>query len=160
MIEILSFLGLIFGIFISKISKEELKDWERYFDVAYSFLLIIIAVLIFDFSYMILLGILIGFFLYFILKNIYFYFGLLLSVNGFVLPLVVLIFIIGLVYSRKFIDLTRERIILEVMKSFVIFIIPFVLVFFGDFVLSYNVILNGICIGAFLHAIKEYIKRH
>ena len=163
MSEILAFLGLIFGIFVVNIAKEELDSGKKYFDFIELILLciLIIAVLLFNFGYFIFIGLITGFLLYFILKNIYFYFGLLLSVNVFLnkdllLFYVFAIFLFGLFYSRNFVNLKKNEFNKDIFLTFILFLIPFTFIFAKGFILNYDIFLNGICIGAFSHAIGRY----
>ncbi len=167
MIEILAFLGLIFGIFVVNIAREELYSGKKYFDFIEVILLsiLVISILLFNFRYSVFIGFIIGFLLYFILRNIYFYFGLLLSVNVFLnkdllLFYVFIVFLFGLFYSRRFVNLKRNDFNKDIFLTFILFLIPFILIFAKDFILNYDIFLNGICLGAFSHVIGRYYTRH
>ena len=167
MIEILTFLGLIFGIFVVNLAKEELDSGKKYFDFIEVILLgiLIITILLFNLRYFIFIGFITGFLLYFILRNIYFYFGLLLSVNVFLnkdllLFYVFIVFLFGLFHSRRFVNLKKKEFNKDIFLTFILFLTPFIFIFAKDFILNYDIFLNGICLGAFTHVIGRYYTRH
>ena len=165
MLGLLAFLGLIFGFIVAYASKEELISGKKYLDFTEMFILVLLTVvtLFFNSSYSILIGIVIGFLLHaFLVKNIYFYFGLLLTVNSFLnfnilLFYIFAIFLFGLAYGRRLVNIKKTEFLSKVLTMFIGFILPFFLFFIREAIFKYDIIFNGIFIGASLHVIgKNY----
>ena len=142
-IEILiAFLGIFFGLLLKKATIEEIKQGRKYIVLFKDLILlsIIIIVIGLNFDYLLFLGIFIGFFLRYLVKNIYFYFGLILSLS-YSLLLICLIFIFGINYGA-----------LYKLRYEFLFFVPFLLLFFN---LSYSSLLIGIGIGGIFNALRD-----
>src|SRR3989344_6685083 len=85
-LELLSFLGLVFGVILYKYTKEEFRTGEKYFKIicrVILFLLVIFLIYYSNLDYLwIVILFVIGFFISFKFSNIYFYLGLMVSLMG------------------------------------------------------------------------------
>lgn len=160
-IPLISFLGLIFGLILKKIAKEEVVDGRTYLDLFEKIVLVLIIIVLFpnlSLSFNAIMYLVVGVLFGYIIGKyltVYFYLGLslvlsfLFSKNFFFLSNV-LVFLFGLPRG----SLIKFK---AVYKNLLFFIIPFVGLLFlevlgGDF---FN-ILSGVCIGGFF---KEFVKR-
>lgn len=118
MFLLLSFIGILVGILISKFTKEELKPGKIYFNlIERACLVVITLILIYNYklSWTVILGLILGYFL----VIDYFIFGLILvTTSNFLISLIVFIF--GLPYG----SLIKTK---KVLKEFILFIIPTIL---------------------------------
>jgi len=119
---ILAFIGLLFGVLLASVAKEELKAGRKYFIIFYKSLIFVLIIL---FLYLAeiniwLVGIVFGviFGLYF--KNLYFYLGLgmFASLNIYV---AFLVFFIGLPYGTLIYD--KKRNLYMILASLVLFFV-------------------------------------
>ena len=164
-IPLISFLGLIFGIILSKIAHEEIKDGINYFEWFKRVVLILLMIILvlnlkfsLNFVMFLIIGVVFGYLIGLIFKT-YFYLGLscvlsfLFFKNLFFLTNV-LVFLFGLPAG----SLLKRYKFREVYKNFILFIIPFLGLIFILGNLDINIInfLIGLCIGGFS---KDLIKR-
>ena len=134
---IIAFLGLIFGIFLGKYTKEELKDGKKYFillEKAILFVLILFLLYKVSFSFLVVIFSLLGVLLSRKLNKIYFYLGLTFVLVS-DLSISALIFIFGLPYGSL---LYHSKKIKEWSWNLPYFAIPLVLLLIGDFVSLYS----------------------
>src|SRR3989344_139591 len=143
--EIISFLGLIIGIILSKKFKDELKDIKNFLKIL-GFILIISIILklifIINFNFIFLIGILAGIIVNYFLKNNYLYFGFTLTLTSFLdnankVFFSILIFIYGLIYSALN-EINRKKIIILL----ILFALPFLFL-----LTSLNLIYNNFIVG-------------
>lgn len=125
---IVSFLGLIIGMIIAKFTKEELKQGKKYFILIKKTILLIIAIILLNYSYgnyiWIIPGLVIGYFL----KEIYFYLGLALSLSFIInqdLFTSTLIFLFGLP-EGTLIYYKNKPLIKKTLLNLILFLIPFI----------------------------------
>lgn len=151
MIEfIISFLGLISGLFLNRFTKEELDIGKKYFALLTIAILISIIVLNTVIIVDILIGIVIGLVLSYLIKNVYLFLGIsalvsLLS-NKNVTLLAGLIFIFGLSFAA----LNNKEISKKfLLKSLIFFFIPFSLLAISIFP-GYYTLMSGISIGGLI----------
>ncbi len=159
---ILSFLGLIIGIFLGKVTKEEIKPGRKYFN--YLQLLILITIIIsllflVKFSLIFLLLLVIGFLFEIFVKyeKLYFYFGLYalfsyLTSKDYLVLASSLIFIYGLTYGTLVYE-NKKLINKTILISLVLFFITFLLLF-NPVLIKNNVIL-GFLLGNFIGVLKR-----
>jgi hypothetical protein len=155
---IISFLGLIIGLILSRKFKTELKDINKFLKVIIFITLIsIILKLAFlaSFNLLFFIGLLIGILITYFVKNNYLHFGFILMLSNFISDMnkiffSVLIFIIGIIYPAL-INVSIKRIIL----SLVLFALPFILLLIN---ISYNNFIIGFSIGGLIIGIKQYYK--
>ncbi|MDD5649525.1 MAG: hypothetical protein PHF86_03795 [Candidatus Nanoarchaeia archaeon] len=118
MFLLLSFIGILIGILISKYTKEELIPGKKYFLIIERICLLLIAVILvynYKLSYTIIIGLILGYFL----SIEYFFFSLvIIATNNLLISLIV--FIYGLPYG----SLIKTK---KVLKEFILFIIPITL---------------------------------
>ena len=167
-IALLAFLGLTVGLIIGKYTKSEIKSGKTYFLVAYKIAIFILFLISLYFAWYanishFVLAFIAGILFSFGLKNLYFYLGGLFVLSFWVRDLyfnivVVLIFIVGLLRGGLTIGAfskgrnIRKRVIL----SLVFFAIPFLMVYFKDFILPiHNVIYAFISGAIFIEFIKK-----
>ncbi len=129
MIEfILGLLGILAGIIISFLCKEELVSGNKYFKLGIILtllILIIYSLLINRINYLLIMGLILGFFI----KKEYLYFGLLFPGNFYT---IFLIFIYGIPYG-----ITSKS---KIIYDSTLFIIPIVILWYTN----YNLIMLGI----------------
>ena len=121
---IIAFLGLIFGIFLGKYTKEELKDGKKYFillEKVILFVLILFLLYNVSFSFLVVVFSLLGVLLAHKLNKVYFYLGLTYVLVS-DLSISALIFIFGLPYGW----------------NLLYFAIPLILLLVNDFVGLYS----------------------
>ena len=150
MIEfIVSFLGLISGFFLNKITKEELEPGKKYFTLLSIAILLSIIILNIVPIVGILIGIVIGLILSYLIKNIYFYLGIsaLVSIlsNENVALLAGLIFVFGLSYTA----LNYKEVNRKFLLKSLVFFIPFTLLLINIFP-GYHNLISGISIGGLI----------
>ena len=152
LLSLISFLGLVVGFFLPKFTKDELKSgykWFKVFEVLMLLSVIVAGLLYTGFEMpwflLIFLGMLFGWFF----KNIYFYFGILIASLFSYNLMFGLIFIYGVPYGTLiYIKNKGHRLWNEVMKYFIIFLIPLVIVKY--FLVMYSVMLSYFALGALL----------
>ena len=139
------FSGLISGWILSKIVKGEVKAGKKYFNLVCRIILLFLALIFFykgfpHYAGMIIpfiVGVLVSLFF----KKIYFYLGL-----GLLFPIelvIYLVFIFGLFYGSL-----KKLILKNIIVNLVFFLIPLILYFFIDLLISYDYILFGFLSGA------------
>lgn len=161
LISILAFLGQAIGYLLIIISPEELEPGKKHFKFFEAFFLFIIIFLglffFLKFSYiniiLLVLGIILGIFL----KKVYPYFaGLLFSINSYLFPFAILIFIYGLFYG------TLNQILLKKnIKKFIINTILFII--FAAIIIFTKLDLTMLFLGALLSQLYlrlETYKKH
>lgn len=146
LIPAIVFFGYIAGLIIGKLTKDEFKSGKKWFILLQKTLLLLLAIgslYYVKLSWMLIIGILIGFFTLKYLK-VYFYFGLLsflsLSFKDYDIIINSLMFLFGLPYAAM-------------KKDYFVFLffIPFTLLLFNS--LNFDLNLNlffGVCCGAFI----------
>ncbi len=153
MIEWLSFIGLLIGVYLSKVTGTEIKEGRKYLLLLQSVVLILAIVYLFSFDLLffigLIIGLIIGLLLSFFIKNLYLYFGVGLVVGNSLIYLV-LIFLNGLVEGSFLKDKK------EILKSLIFFVIP---IFFIIFNVTW-ILLSGIAVGGFLNGIWGIYKRY
>jgi hypothetical protein len=130
---LIAFLGLIFGIFLGKYTKEELKEGKKYFillEKAILFVLILFLLYGVSFSFLVVIFSLLGVLLARKLDKVYFYLGLTFVLVS-DLSVSALIFIFGLPYGSL---LYHSKKIKEWNWDLLYFAIPLVLLLVNDFV--------------------------
>ncbi len=165
---LITFLGLIIGLFIGKYTKGEIKSGKKYFSVAYRIVLFFLFLISLYFAWYanifhFLLAFVAGMVFSIGLKNIYFYLGLLfvLSFWGsetFFFIVATIIFIFGLLHGGLIIEkFSRiKNIRNKIVASLISFAIPFILIYFKNFALGTSYILFAFISGAiFLKFIKK-----
>ena len=130
--SLIGFLGLFIGELFHKKFREEV-DFKWFKIIRKIVLLVILGVLLFNFDFFLLIGILIGFLVSYFIKNIYFYLGFvfLLGFNEVAGLLSGLVFIFGLFNKFK--------------VKYLFYFLPLVLLFFQvGFGLFYGFAIGGI----------------
>ena len=160
MYKIISFLGLIIGIVLAKIFKNELRDIKNFLKIL-GFILIIIIILklifLVDINLMFLIGSVIGILMNYFLKNNYLYFGFILVLTSFLddtnkIYFGILIFIYGLVYSALN-NMTKKKIIIMLIS----FALPFIFLL-TNLDLTYNNFIVGFIVGGLAIGINQFDK--
>lgn len=119
----LSFLGLLAGVALSFLAKEELKPGKKYFMLLEKALLLSISILtifyIKNFFLFLILGIIAGF----VFRRAYFYFGLALPLasGSFLVLLSSLVFVFGLPHGTLLAVKLKENIKKEIIFSGILF---------------------------------------
>jgi len=160
MYKIISFLGLIIGIVLAKIFKNELRDIKNFLKIlGFILIIIIILKLIFlaDINLMFLIGSVIGILMNYFLKNNYLYFGFILVLTSFLddtnkIYFGILIFIYGLVYSALN-NMTKKKIIIMLIS----FALPFIFLL-TNLDLTYNNFIVGFIVGGLAIGINQFDK--
>ncbi|MBT3690649.1 hypothetical protein HOG16_00195 [Candidatus Woesearchaeota archaeon] len=165
---LITFLGLIIGLFIGKYTKGEIKSGKKYFSFSYRIVLFFLFLISLYFAWYanifhFLLAFVAGMIFSIGIKNIYFYLGLLfvLSFWGnetFFFIVATLIFIFGIIHGGLIIEkFSRVKNIRnKIINSLILFAIPFILIYFKDFALNTSYILFAFISGAiFLKFIKK-----
>jgi hypothetical protein len=143
---IIAFIGIFFGALLKNSVPKEIKDGRKYIVFFKDLILLSIVIILIglNFSYMLFLGIFIGFFLRFVIKNTYLYFGLALSFN-YSLLLACLIFIFGINYGA-----------LYRLKYEFLYFLPLVFLLFTIPNLGINNLIIGISVGGIFNALRDY----
>lgn len=140
-------LGLVFGAFLNKRVKEEVKQGKKYFIFFERLILLVLVLLFIKLDILLLIGILIGLVICRFFKRIYFYFGILIGAakGELFLASICLVFLFGLIYGSlsKF---KLKNLILDV----VVFLIPFSFLFMETFINGNLSILIGVGIGGII----------
>lgn len=147
LIVLVVFSGLIFGYWLKKIVKQEIKEGKKLIEICGKiilFLLVIIFLYGIWENYLIILGFILGFF---ILGNVYFYLGLGLFLSGFNFLVALLIFIYGLFFG----SLNLKKVD-NACLYFFWFFLPFVL-FFWKHVENYDYLILSFVAGALFRKI-------
>ena len=130
----IAFLGLIFGLLLRKYTLEEIKQGRYYLFILSKLTLFFILIAVVYYSPISLASIIafvIGFLSVYLIKRIYFYLGLTLFLsflinNNLILIISSLIFIYGLTKGSY---IAQNK---EILNSFVLFMLPFLLYFFSQ----------------------------
>ncbi len=154
---IISFFGLLIGLILINKFRSELNDIKKFLKFVAFILIISIILRLFmfiNFSYLFLLGMIIGGIVNYFLKNNYLYFGNILILTNFMnninkIFFSILIFIIGLIYPV--LNKINNKIFLI---SLSLFALPFILLL-TNFNLSYNNFLLGFSIGGLAVGFKQ-----
>lgn len=158
--QIISFLGLIIGMILINNFKKELKDIKNFLKIInFMILFIIILYLLYlaKINLLLIIGVIIGIIAsYFI--NIYFYYGLILTLTSFMgnsnkILFGILIFILGLIYPAVN-KVDKKKVILIL----IIFILPFILLL-TNLTLKYNNFISGFIIGGIIIGLTRYNKQ-
>ena len=147
MLSLISFIGLLIGILLAKLSPEEIKPGRKYFILLEKIVLIAIIITLIYYSEISLLGIFIGAFIGYFFRKEYFYLGLALMISlkhvNFNFLLASLIFIYGLPYGT----LLKRHILKEVNINLVLFLIP-LLFLINNLYAAYGSLLSSFIISA------------
>lgn len=167
-ILILSFLGLIIGIFLGKVTEEEIRPGKKYFN--YLQILILVAIIISllflaNFNLIFLLLLILGFLFENFIKydKLYLYFGLygligyLTSENYLVLA-AVLIFIYGLTYGTLLYE-NKKLINKFVLMNLFLFFITFLFLFTKPFLFDKMNLFIGFILGGFMGVLKRKLYK-
>jgi hypothetical protein len=169
LIALLTFVGLLIGLLISKYTIEEIKEGRKYFLIAYKiliFLTLIMSLYFAWFAYIpyMLIAFLAGVLIYFGISNPYFYLGILFVLgfwekSNYFYIVAVLIFCIGLLrgglIGEKF--KKKKNVVKKIVISLIFFAIPFVLVFFrSSLYLGIDNIIFAFISGSFF---MEFIRK-
>jgi len=134
----MSFFGLVFGILLSRVAKEEIKPGEKYFKILERIILFILVIALLYYAWnnllLTIIGFIVGIFTSSIFKTRYFYLGFALMLGflitkEFTLIIASLIFLYGLPYASK--EFFNKKFMDKVFLYFLLFIIPFILLPFG-----------------------------
>lgn len=149
---IIVILGLVFGAFLSKRVKEEVKQGKKYFIFFERLILVLfifILILLYRINVIILIGVVVGLLIGKYFKRIYFYFGIVIvSVAKNVELLLIfisLVFLFGLIYGARN-KFKLKNLILDV----VVFLIPFSFLFMETFINSKIGFLIGFSMGGII----------
>ncbi len=157
---LISFLGLIVGLILSKEFKTELKDIKTFIKII-SFLVLsfimLRLILLSKFDFIFLLGLITGFTSNYFIKNNYFYYGFILMLTEFMqnndkIFFSILIFMLGLNYSVLK-NINKKFLIL----SLILFALPFTLLL-TNLTSNYNNFIFGFTVGGLLYGFKQYYK--
>ena len=166
-INLISFLGLVFGYYLTKIFKQELKDIEKFIIITMNImiiLLIINLILISGLSLTFIIAIVFGILTSLIIKNIYFYFGFILVSSNIInidtwFNITILIFIYGLLFS----SVNFKKINLKfILTNLILFLLPFILLLFKEFTLqnlSFMNVILGFSIGGLINGARFSFKK-
>ena len=166
-ISLISFLGLVFGYYLTSIFKQELKDVEKFIAITMNIviiLLIISLVLVSNLSLIFIIAIIFGILTSLIIKNIYFYFGFILVFSSIInldarFNIAILIFIYGLLFS----SVNFKKINLKfILTNLILFLLPFILLLFKEFTLqnlSFMNIIFGFSIGGLVNGVRLCFKK-
>ena len=151
---IISFLGLIIGIILSRKFKSELKDIKKFLQLTIFIIFIAIILrltLLTQFNLLFFMGLILGALLNYFLKNNYLFFGSILTLN-FIDKLFfgILIFIYGLIYPGLN-KIDNKKVII----SLIFFALPFILLLTS---LDYSNFIIGFSIGGMLIGLKQHYK--
>jgi len=161
-IIIISFVGLVIGLILSNYTKDELKSGKKYFTLFKRIILIVLIVALlfqaFPNYLWVFIFFVVGILVSFLFRKIYFYLGLALFTSflvskGFVALISSLVFIFGLPYGTPFHH--NKNKIRFIIFNFILFIIPFVLFLFKDFIYEYNYIFLAFLAGVFLNIVRK-----
>ena len=163
-IGLISFLGLVFGYYLTKRFKQELKDVEKFTVIGISIviiLLIINLVLISNLSLIFVIGIIFGILTSLIIKNIYFYFGFVLVLSSIInldarFNVAILIFIYGLLFSNVNFKKINVKFILT---NLILFLLPFILLLLKEFTLQTSQTILGFGIGGLINGVRFSFKK-
>jgi hypothetical protein len=167
-IAILTFLGLIVGLLIGKYTKSEIKSGKTYFLVAYKLAIFVLFLASLYFAWyspipLLVIAFIAGILFSFGLKNLYFYLGMLFVLAFWARDLysnvvAVLIFMTGLLRGGLIVETfsKKRNIRKRVILSLVFFAIPFVMVFFKDFILTTHNVVYAFISGAIF---MEFVKK-
>jgi len=137
----LSFSGILFGLLLRKIAKEEIKPGKKYFSVLMKICLIIISLILmynFKISWTILIGILLA---YFIPFNYLFLSLSFIIINDFLL--FIILFIFGLPYGTLIKDNKK------ILKELILYLIPIILLI-NNLNLTFGREIASLCVGFLL----------
>ncbi len=141
LLALLTFSGILFGILLKKIAKEEIKQGKKYFQIMIKILLVIIAFILmynFKISWTIIIGILLGY----IIPLNYLFFGLsCIILDNFLLYII--IFIIGLPYGSL---INKNK---KILNELILFLLP-MLLFIGNINVVYKTEIASIVAGYLL----------
>ncbi|MEK6841436.1 MAG: hypothetical protein AABW57_01285 [Nanoarchaeota archaeon] len=153
---LISFLGLVIGVILSREFKNELKDIKKFLRIINLIIILIIILrllLLIKFDLVFLIGLIIGILINYLVKNNYLYFGSILMSSNFMNDInkiffSILIFVIGLIYPALN-NINKKKIII----SFILFALPFILLLTN---LSYNNFILGFSIGGLAVGFNRY----
>jgi len=165
LIALVAFSGIIIGAFLIFSALEEYspgKLYFKWFKKIILFILILILLFYADTHYSIIIGLLIGFLLSLLIKE-YFFLGLSLVIGfltskEFGLLIATFIFIFGLPYGTlelRFYKVRTNILIKKIIYCFILFIIPFISLFFQNFMLNNIALFIGIVSGALFNFILK-----
>jgi len=154
--SLISFLGLIIGVILSREFKNELKDIKKFLQIINLTIIIIIILrllLLIKFDLVFLIGLIIGILINYLIKNNYLYFGGILMLSNFMndvnkIFFTILIFVIGLI-CPVLNNINKKKLII----SFILFALPFTLLLTN---LSYNNFILGFSIGGLAVGFNKY----
>ena len=149
MLSIISFIGLLIGILLAKLSPEELKPGKKYFILLKKIILIAIVISIIYYSKLSLFGLFIGAFIGYFFKKEYFYFGLALVVSLQLTKFNILLASLIFIYSLPYGTLLKKNIIKEININLALFLLP-LLFLINNLYLSYDSLLSSFIISALI----------
>ena len=156
LIIVIAFLGLVFGILLSKHVKDEIIDGKKYLHWFEVLILIILSISLFYYSFNLIgfISFFIGIIISFLLKRVYFYLGLalflsfLINVNYLAL-IASLVLIYGLFYGSLNGVKVKNKVNFLIFEL-ILFLVPFLLFFVKDFVVDNIFYFLGFTAGALL----------
>ncbi len=147
---IVVFIGLISGLLLNKIAKEEIIQYRKYFKILeIIFLLTLIISLLYNINgYYWIIAFFIGLIIAFFIRELFLFLGaalILSSFNNNVFALVAsLIFIFLMIFSAR----NRDKFKLKnIIIGFILFLLPIILLFFDEFIINNIDILLGLVAG-------------
>ena len=145
-------LGLIFGAFLNKRVREEIKQGKKYFIFFERLILVLfvfILILIYRINILILIGVIVGLLIGKYFKKIYFYFGIVISIISKIeelfLIFISLVFLFGLIY-QSLVKFKLKNLGLDI----IVFLLPFSLLFMETFINTKIGFLIGFAIGGII----------
>ena len=145
---IIVILGILFGYYLGNITKDEILKGKKYFLFFENVILLILILIFLKLSFLMLIGVVVGFVIYNFFKQVYFYLGVLVLCASLInkeifLASVSLVFLFSLIFE----SLNKFK-----LKNFLLdiglFLIPFSLLFVESFINTNLSILIGFSIGA------------
>ena len=150
--------SLFAGLFLSRITKDELTKGERYFKLLCNLCLALFVFLILwnNFEYKIFIGIAIGLILGFFIFNPYLYLGILAAMTSFGFSKEIFT-ITSIIFSLSYMSMYNKQATIKFFIFYIcLFLIPYAIISFSS---SYQWLWYGISIGGFFHGVRENYKR-
>ena len=144
---IIVILGILFGLYLGNIAKDEIKNGRKYFLFFQSVILLVLILIFLKLSFLILMGVVIGVIIGRFFKQIYLYLGVLILCSSFIgkeifLAAISLVFLFSLIFQ----SLSKSK-LKRVLFDVILFLIPFSLLFVESFINGNLDVLVGIGIG-------------
>ncbi|MBI2671268.1 hypothetical protein HYX18_04815 [Candidatus Woesearchaeota archaeon] len=160
LVSLLAFLGLVFGMFLAFFTKEELKPGRKYFGILLKAVTIVLIVMLITKSlnnYLLLsIAFILGMIISFIFRKNYFYLGFIIVGSSFLgddfFSLISgLVFLFGLPFGTMIASNNLNKIkklYNIVVSNFILYAIPFLVLFFGNLIQNYTNIIFAFSSGA------------